>query len=151
MLCACVATALTANAAPKSSASFEKALRDAEMIAALNPAWSVQRTTGTSMGDYFGDNSLILVQKASISEIRVGMMVVYRSLTGELIAHKVIEHNGESVRTTGVSNWNVDPEPVTADMIVGTVFGVFHTAGAPSGEIYTSNGQPLPTALCKIF
>ncbi|CAA6678933.1 MULTISPECIES: S24/S26 family peptidase [unclassified Lentimonas] len=141
----------SANAAPKSSAPFAKALQDAEMIASLNPEWSVQRTTGDSMGDFYGDNSLILVQAASIKDIRVGMMVVYRSPEGELIAHKVAAHNGNSLTTTGVSNWSVDPFPVTNDMIVGTVFSVFHTSGAPSGQVLASNGQPLPTALCKTF
>jgi hypothetical protein len=141
----------SAHAAPKSSASFEKALQDAEMIASLNPEWSVQRTSGASMGDFFGDNSLILVQKASIEEIRVGMMIVYRSPEGELISHKVAEHNGDSLKTIGAANWSMDPFPITNDMIVGAVFGVFHTSGAPTGDVYASNGQPLPTALCKTF
>jgi signal peptidase I len=141
----------TLNAAPKSSAPFEKALRDAEMIAALNPDWSVQRTEGNSMGDFFGDNSLIVVQTAKLADIRVGMMVVYRSTEGELISHKVIAHNGTTLRTTGVTNWGADPEPVTEDMLVGAVFAVFHTAGAPSGQIIASNGKPIPTALCKTF
>ena len=141
----------SANAAPKSSAPFAKALQDAEMIASLSPEWSVQSTTGDSMGDFYGDNSLILVQKASIEDIRVGMMVVYRSPEGELISHKVAAHNGDSLGTIGVSNWSMDPFPITDDMIVGTVFGVFHTSGAPSGQVLASNGQPLPTALCKTF
>jgi hypothetical protein len=146
-----ITAVFSANAAPKSSASFEKALQDAEMIASLSPEWSVQRTSGVSMGDFYGDNSLILVQKATIEDIRVGMMVVYRSAEGELISHKVAEHNGDSLGTIGISNWSMDPFPITSDMIVGTVFGVFHTSGAPVGDIYTSNGQPLPTALCKTF
>lgn len=103
------------------------------------------------MGDFFGDNSLILVQKASIEEIRVGMMIVYRSPEGELISHKVAEHNGDSLKTIGAANWSMDPFPITNDMIVGAVFGVFHTSGAPTGDVYASNGQPLPTALCKTF
>ncbi len=141
----------SANAAPKSSAPFAKALQDAEMIAALNPEWSVQRTSGESMGEFYGDNSLILVQTASIKDIRVGMMVVYRSTEGELIAHKVAAHHGDSLNTKGASNWKMDPLPITDDMIVGTVFGVFHTSGIPSGQVLASNGQPLPTALCKTF
>ncbi|PXA05403.1 hypothetical protein DDZ13_00620 [Coraliomargarita sinensis] len=147
-----IVAALTANAAPKSSAPFEKALKDAEMVASLNPAWSVHRTSGRSMGEFFGDNSLILVQEAaSLADIRVGMMIVYRSASGELISHKVVSHNGTSVETMGVANWKADPEPVTADMVVGTVFGVFHSAGAPAGPVYASNGSVLPTTLCKTY
>jgi len=142
---------LTAGASPKSSASFEKALSDAEMLAGLNPAWSIHRTTGDSMGDFFGDNSLILVQEASLAEIKVGMMIVYRSTNGELISHKVVQHNGDNLRCIGTSNWNMDPEPITGDMIVGTIFGVFHSAGAPQGGVVASNGRPIPTAVCKRF
>ncbi len=148
---ACLVAVTTLNAAPKSSAPFEKALKDAEMVASLNPAWSVSRTSGDSMGDFFGDNSLIIVQKAALSDIRVGMMVVYRSSEGELISHKVIGHNGSSLRTIGVANWSADPAPVTQDMLVGAVFAVFHTSGAPSGSVVASNGSPIPTALCKTF
>jgi len=142
---------LTAGAAPKSSATFDKALGDAEMLAALNPAWSVHRTSGESMGEFFGDNSLILVQTASIKEIAVGMMIVYRSTDGELISHKVVEHNGDHLRTKGSANWNLDPEPVTAEMVVGTIFAVFHAAAAPSGELFASDGAPIPTAFCKSY
>jgi len=151
LLTVCLAAVLPTQAAPKSSAPFEKALKDAEMVASLNPAWSVHRTTGKSMGEFFGDNSLILVQQASLADLRVGMMVVYRSAEGELISHKVVGHDGDSVRTMGVANWKADPEPVTADMVVGTVFGVFHSAGAPAGPVYASNGSVVPTTVCKTF
>lgn len=121
------------------------------MIASLSSDWSVKRTAGASMGDFFGDNSLIIVQKATLSDIRVGMMVVYRSSEGELISHKVIGHNGSSLRTTGVANWSADPEPVTDEMLVGAVFAVFHTSGAPAGPVVASNGSTIPTALCKTY
>ncbi|MGB0416807.1 MAG: S24/S26 family peptidase [Coraliomargarita sp.] len=142
---------LTAFASPKSSASFEKALSDAEMVASLNPDWSVHRTKGNSMGDFFGNNSLIVVQKAGIENIRTGMMIVYRSKQGELVSHKVMQHNGDSLRTQGTANWSLDPEPVTDDMIVGAIFCVFHANSAPFGTTFASNGQPLPVATCKTF
>ena len=148
---ACLFVVSGLAAAPKSSAPFEKALKDAEMIASLSADWSVKRTSGISMGDFFGDNSLIVVQKATLRDIRTGMMVVYHSSKGELIAHKVIGHDGHSLRTTGVANWSADPEPVTEDMVVGAVFAVFHTAGAPTGPVVASNGSMIPTALCKSF
>lgn len=142
---------LTAFASPKSSASFDKALSDAEMVASFNQDWSVHRTKGSSMGDFFGNNSLIVVQNAEIEDIRTGMMIVYRSKTGELISHKVMQHNGDSLRTQGTANWSLDPEPVTSEMIVGTIFCVFHANSAPSGAAYASNGQAIPVASCKEF
>ena len=151
IITACLVTVSSLSAAPKSSAPFSKALNDAEMIASLSSDWSVKRTSGASMGDFFGDNSLIIVQKAALSDIRVGMMVVYRSSEGELISHKVISHNGSSLRTTGVANWSVDPMPVTEDMLLGAVFAVFHTSAGPTGPALASNGSTIPTALCKTF
>lgn len=121
------------------------------MIASFNPAWSVHRTSGESMGDFFGDDSLIIVQETSIDEVLPGMMVVYRTSEGELISHTVVAHNGTTLTTKGASNWNVDPEPVTAEMIVGTIFAVFHTAGAPEGEVLASDGSAIPTAFCRTF
>lgn len=151
LLTACIVAVSSLAAAPKSSAPFEKALRDAEMVASLNPAWSVQRTSGKSMGDFFGDHSLIIIQAAKLSDIRIGMMVVYRSSEGEFISHKVIAHNGDSLSTAGVANWSADPEPVTEDRLLGAVFAVFHTSGAPAGPVLASNGSPIPTAFCKSF
>lgn len=142
-------SALQMIAAPKSSASFEKALSDAEMIAALSPDWSVMRAQGESMGDFYGDNSLLVVQNASIEDIRVGMMVVYQSTSGELVAHKVLQHEGTQLRTKGTANWSMDPMPVTNEMLLGVVFCVFHADKSPAGEVYSSNGAPLPVAHCR--
>lgn len=146
-----LAATLTTFASPKSSASFEKALADAEMVASFNADWTVHRTKGDSMGDFFGSNSLIVVQKAGIEDIRTGMMIVYRSKDGELVSHKVMQHNGDSLRTQGTANWSMDPDPVTNDMIVGAIFCVFHANSAPAGAAFASNGQPLPIATCKTF
>ena len=112
--------------------------------------WSVKRASYASMGDFFGDSSLIIVQKAAPSDVRVGMMVVYRSPEGELISHKVIAHNGSQLRTTGVANWSVDPEPVTEDMLIGAVFAVFYTSGGPTGLAFASNGSTFPTLFAKL-
>ena len=147
---ACLVGFLTAGAAPKSSVPFEKALKDAEMLASTNSAWTVHRTAGKAMGGFFGDNSLILVQEASLSDIRVGMMLVYRSTSGKLISDKVVSLNSNSVETMGVANLKATVT-VTPDMIEGIVFGVFHTAGLPAGPVYASNGSVLPTTLWKNY
>ena len=138
-------------AAPKSSAPFQKTLQDAERIAAMNADWTVQRTSGRSMGQFFGDNSFIVVQKSNMRDIQVGMMVVYRSIQGELICHQVIAKSVDSLRTKGVANAVEDPAPVTENMLVGAVFAVFHSSGTPSGPVYSATGKPVPTALCKTF
>ena len=152
LLLGLVFTAGTAlEASPKSSAPFAKALRDAEMVASLNPDWGIHRTQGESMGDFFGDNSLILVQETAFEDIDVGMMIVYRNSKGELISHKVVADNGDSLTTRGVANWKEDPDPVTAENLIGAIFGVFHTSGVPSGEVAASDGTTIPTALCKSY
>ena len=146
-----LAAASALEASPKSSAPFQKALGDATMLASLNPAWSVHRTMGDSMGDFFGNNSLILVQQAEFAAIEAGMMIVYRNREGELISHKVVARNGDTLATRGVANLRNDPDPVTAENLVGAIFGVFHTSGAPAGEVTTAGGATIPTALCKSY
>ncbi len=103
------------------------------------------------MGEFFGNNSLILVQQATIRELRVGMLVLYRSPKGEYIAHRVIENRGAWLETRGISNSRPDPVFVKADMVVGIVFCVLHSSGFPEGALYTSDGKPLPTAVCKKY
>jgi len=79
------------------------------------------------------------------------MMVVYRGRGGELIAHKVVEHNGTWLRTQGVRNERMDPVYLRAEMLVGTVFGVVHASALPTTRIRGSDGRALPTAYCRSF
>lgn len=146
-----LAQASTLSASPKSSAPFDKALQDAESIAGLKPSWSVMRTLGPSMGDFFGDNSLILVQDIEFASIRPGMLIVYETATGDRIAHQVVQRDGESVRAMGVNNIRMDPAPIGADRIVGAVFAVFHTKDVPESGVELSDGSPLPAAYCRSF
>ncbi|MEM1222761.1 MAG: hypothetical protein AAGH40_08350 [Verrucomicrobiota bacterium] len=139
------------QASPASSASFQKTLEDAEMIASLDPAWKIYRTVGKSMGNYFGDHSLILVQETAFEDIREQMIVVYRNDSGELISHQVIAKKDGHLQTKGYANLKKDPVAISEEMVLGTVFCVFHSEEAPKGPLVLSNGRSLPTALCKEF
>ncbi|MEM8868159.1 MAG: hypothetical protein AAGC73_07810 [Verrucomicrobiota bacterium] len=83
--------------------------------------------------------------------VRDGIVVVYRTKEGELVSHKVISIEKGALRTKGDANLKADPIAVTAEMLVGTVFCVFHSQEAPEGIAFSSNGMPLPTAICKRF
>ncbi len=137
------------SADPVSSATYAEALEMAELIASQNVQWSIYRAKGASMGDYFGSHSLLLVKCSGIREVQEGMIVLYRSSRGEVVAHKVLRHRGVWLETAGVSNDRRDPVFVRANMVVGTVFGVIHAASIPDGPLYTSDGRRLAVAYCK--
>jgi len=103
------------------------------------------------MGNFYGDNSLIVIRPARLSEIREGMLVVYKNDGNELIAHQVVRHCGNALQTKGHSNTAIDPSPVTENMLLGVIFCVFHANRAPSDEVLSSNGNPLPIAHCRSF
>lgn len=134
--------------APKSSATYERALGDVEAMMANMPDAMLFRLVGASMGDFMGDQSLILVEKAELKDIREGMIVVYRASSGDCIAHRVIKNRGSWLVTAGVENLQYDPEPVTEAMLTGAVFAIVHTAGLPD-EPVMSSGKPVAVALCK--
>jgi hypothetical protein len=136
---------------PISSASCEEALAMAERIASKNTSWTIYRTVGSSMGDFFGSNSFILVKKVSMREVKGGMLILYRSSKGMPTAHRVIENRGPWLKTAGMDNTKMDPIYVKADAVEGIVFGVLHAAEIPNGPVYTSDGREVAVAYCKSY
>ena len=88
---------------------------------------------GTSMDPAIVQGDLVIVEPANISSIRVGDVVVYRSL-GENIAHRVIavqNINGTtSLTVKGDNNPAQDGGYVTSVSLVGRVAVIISYAGA---------------------
>ncbi len=137
--------------APRSVVPCEEAQVMAEQIAQSNQAWSLYRVSGESMDEYYGNHSLILVEQTTLRELRVGMLVLYRSPSGQLLAHQVVAHHGAWLRAKGASNVRPDPYFIKSDMIIGAVFGVLHTSGFPEQMGEGHPAQRLKVAYCKRF
>jgi len=114
---------------------FTKALRDAEKIAGLNKNWQVMIGAGNSMAPLYSSNSVLVVEIADYEKLQVGMIVVYRDASGDLIAHSLITKKENGWTAKGVNNRKSDPEQVTEANLVGLIFGVFTAAAAPENTI----------------
>lgn len=136
--------AASANAAaPSSPVPFSKALEEAQKLASLDARWSVLRCDGDSMTPYFGPASLMIVQSASASELRPGMIAVYRDSENDLVAHSVVSVGEAGATLRGFNNARNDPDTVTDANLVGVVFGLIHSNGAGSGEVPVAMGKRM--------
>jgi len=114
---------------------FTKALQDAEKIAGMNKNWQVMVGAGNSMAPLYSSNSVLVVENADYEELQVGMIVVYRDASGELVAHTITAKNDNGWTAKGINNRNSDPEQVTEANLVGLIFGVFTADAAPENTI----------------
>lgn len=140
----------SAKGAINSPVSYEQALTDAVRIAQLNQDWEVMRCSGTSMEPFYGKDSIILVDKADISELRSGMIAVYRDADGVLVAHKVINATSSQAWGQGFNNKHRDPDPITADNLTGVVFTILHTSGQPDAGAL-AQADILPVVYGKTY
>lgn len=133
-----------AQGAANSPVSYRDALSDASSIAQLNTNWNVMRCSGASMEPFYSSDSILVVDKVKVADLRIGMIAVYRDADGDLVAHKVIEANSSQAWAKGVNNTHRDPTPITADNLSGVVFTVLHTSGQSSaGDMAMVNSLPI--------
>jgi signal peptidase I len=128
---ACIALGALAPAtsyavAPSSGVPFLDALSDARHLASIKADMSVYMVKGDSMEPFFGNNSILVINKTDFDALRPGMMVVYRDAAGDFVAHRVIEHTSIGWTVMGQNNDKKDPGLVTSDNYQGTVFCMLH-------------------------
>jgi signal peptidase I len=111
---------------PTSSVPYAQAVADAQRVASLHPQWQVLKVSGESMEPEFGDASLLLVSRADMDMLHAGMVAVYRDATGDLVAHRLIAPTANGWIVKGLNNDRPDPGVVTAQNLLGVVFGVLH-------------------------
>ncbi len=116
--------------APKSAVPFRQALREAETIVQTRSDWEVMQGAGQSMLPFYGEHSLLFVARADISQVRPGMIVVYRDAEGDRVGHRAEEAGPGGVRVRGLRNAGRTSALVTSDNLIGVVFGVVHTRAA---------------------
>ena len=91
----------------------------------LGAGWIVRlRVAGRSMKPFLGSGSLIRIAPLpSVSPPALGDIVLLRAASGRLVAHRVIELQGETYRTKGDSSGEPD-SPVHRSRLVGKVIGI---------------------------
>lgn len=107
---------------------FQKALSDAQHIASMNPNWILMEAEGNSMNPHYSSNDLIIIEKSDFDDLRPGMVVVYKDKEGDYVGHIILEKTPEGFIAQGFNNSNKDPQLVTKDNYIGTLFATFHYA-----------------------
>ncbi len=129
-----------------SSISFRQAVHDALEIASMNSNWEVMRGVGESMLPFFGNRSLLLVDRTSFSSLKVGMIAVYRDSDGDLVAHQIYSQEEGGFSAKGFNNSRSDSDLLTGENFLGTVFGVVTAPSGPGDDQAHAISRDLPLA-----
>jgi len=143
---------LTARAvAPSSGLSFEDVLDGAHRVAELNTGWQIFKAEGQSMEPLFGKNSLVLTAHTDFKDLRLGMLVVYKDASGDLVAHRLVERADGGWVAKGYNNNKVDPALVTPNNLVGVIFGILnYKSGTDAVASVDANNNPA-VVLAKTY
>lgn len=80
------------------------------------------------MEPLFGPNTYLVIDPIEYEDLRSGMIVVYEDLSGRQIAHRLVSKEDGYWTVEGINNTFEDLDVVTADNLVGVVYGSFHGA-----------------------
>lgn len=133
---------------PVSSVSFLDTVADASEVAARHSDMQVLRIAGRSMLPFFGDGSVVIVKKIEASQLREGMVAVYRNRFGETVAHRVVGTVTTGLVMQGYNNAAIDTTVVNDANLIGVVYATFHSDGVidPSHAL-AANESAIPVAL----
>jgi hypothetical protein len=120
------ATARRASPPPSADVSKNQAWKDAEALAALDPARLTVIGSGDSMKPVYGENTVLVLQKVPFESLTAGMNVAYRNQAGKVVLHRLIARDGDRRwRVRGLNNENEDHERVTPENLLGIVYAAF--------------------------
>lgn len=140
-----LALSLPAVLEARSSVAPERALADANRLLTRFSEWSLYRGTGDSMAPRFDANHLLFVKSVSGADLRPGMIALFHDAEGDLVAHTVLDNDGQTVATRGLNNAAADPLRIEHTAVVGVLIGTL-AANAPF-----SADLDLPVALGKTY
>lgn len=82
---------------------------------------------GESMAPVFGENSVIVTHPIAFKELEVGMMVAFFNEDGIRVVHQLIKLTPNGWVSQGLNNAFPDEGFVTAENLIGEVYGVFQS------------------------
>ena len=130
----CATTGSTATVAPRSSVSRDHALSLAQLTAnAVGGQVYTVAPTG-SMKPTLDESSVVTVEKVAFSELRRGDIVIYRSVSGSPVIHRLYEQSGDGWLVLGDNNPAIDREAVRPANLLGRVCAIFYTAAGTQLE-----------------
>ncbi len=111
-----------------------EAWRLAEAYAQAHPDCEVLLGRGDSMLPFYQDNTVLVVAHLAMSELRVGMTVIFFGESGRPVAHVLVEKNTGGWRTRGVGNREDDRTPMRYGNYIGAVVKAYATGVAAAVE-----------------
>lgn len=110
---------------PSAVVTRSQAWRDAEALAALDPARLTVIGSGNSMKPVYGENTVLVLQKVPFDTLVEGMNVAYRNRSGRVVLHRLLALEGGGWRVRGLNNESEDAERVRPDNLIGIVYAAF--------------------------
>lgn len=101
------------------------------------------------MAPYYGEGSVLLVDRAPYNKLRAGMMVVFRDADGDTVGHWLVRQENGGWVTQGVNNVELDPELLTEANYQGVIFGVLNSRGADAEGLRVASQMQLPRVIGK--
>lgn len=102
-----------------------QAWRDAEALAALDPARMTVIGSGDSMKPVYGENTVLVLQRVPFESLSAGMNVAYRNRSGRVVLHRLVAKEGRGWRVRGLNNEDEDAERVSPENLLGIVYAAF--------------------------
>ena len=84
---------------------------------------------GDSMEPVLQEGTVILLRRIEFSDLEVGLDVAYRNRHGEQVIHQLVRKRGKGWVAKGINNPREDPDLVTADNLIGVLYGIFYNQG----------------------
>jgi|HubBroStandDraft_1064217.scaffolds.fasta_scaffold90730_2 hypothetical protein len=109
--------------------------RDAAHLAgdyiAAHPGTQVALGTGDSMMPRYRNNTVIVVERRPMSELKPGMTIVFQSREGWPVAHVLVARAADGWITQGLNNPQPDGRPVTEANYVGVLVKAYELSNDP--------------------
>lgn len=118
----CATAVQPANRTRVSNGQRREIWQDAELLAAREPGREVLFGAGESMAPVYGDGSVLVTRPIDYRQLRAGMTVVYVTVEGHRVAHRLIRQEDHGWRAQGINNATPDPDLVTPENLVGVVY-----------------------------
>jgi len=116
------------TSAPSSTVPPSTTLSAARMAAKDVPGASLGQGIGDSMQPLYGNNTIFLIAPIKFEDLRPGMNVAYRSPQGKQIVHTLQYKEIGGWVIEGENQPHADIYRVTAENLVGVVYGSFQSS-----------------------
>lgn len=116
--------------APEVVPTFE-AIRLAKRYVADHPGTDFMVGSGCSMLPLYRDHTVVVIQRAGVSDLKTGMTAVFIGDQGRPVAHVLVKDSPQGWMAMGVANDRPDSTRVTSANLLGVVVRAYEPSVAP--------------------